>query len=57
MTNAEGLRPSRDEVERQLDRLLADEVIASNQNSAKVLRYIVERAVRRQKVTELSLLS
>jgi tetratricopeptide (TPR) repeat protein len=56
MANAEGLRPSREEVERQLDRLLADEVIASNQNSAKVLKYIVKRALRRRTVTEFDVL-
>ncbi|HTR34978.1 MAG TPA: hypothetical protein VMH80_03700 [Bryobacteraceae bacterium] len=56
MANAEGLRPSREEVERQLDRLLADEMVASNQNSAKVLKYIVERALDGQNVTEFDVL-
>lgn len=56
MANAEGITPSRQEVERQLDRLLDDEVIASNQNSAKVLRYIVGRALDGHTVSEYDLL-
>ena len=56
MANAQGMKPSRHEVERQLDRLLADEVIASNQNPAKALRYIVGRALGGHKVTEIDLL-
>ncbi|MGJ5813596.1 tetratricopeptide repeat protein [Paludibaculum fermentans] len=56
MANAEGVNPSRHEVERQLDRLLADDVIASNPNPAKVLRYIVERALGGHKIAELNLL-
>jgi len=56
MANAQGMKPSRPEIERQLDRLLADEVIASAPNSVNVLKYIVEHALDGQQVTEFDLL-
>jgi len=52
MANAEGITPSRHEVERQLDRLLDDEVIASHPQAAKLLRFIVERTLTGEEITE-----
>jgi hypothetical protein len=44
--------PMRHEVERQLDRLLADERIASHPQPAKLLAFIVRRALNGHDVTE-----
>lgn len=50
--NAEGVSPARHEVERQLDRMFADEVIASHPQAAKLLAFIVHRALEGEEITE-----
>lgn len=52
MANAEGITPSRHEVERQLERLLADDVIASFPQPAKLLGFIVARTLDGEEITE-----
>lgn len=52
MANAEGITPSRHEVERQLERILADNVTASYPQPAKLLKFIVERTLAGEEITE-----
>ncbi len=52
MAHAYGVHPARREVERQLERILADEVVASHAVPAKLLAYIVNRALDGLEVTE-----
>jgi tetratricopeptide (TPR) repeat protein len=52
MANAEGIIPARHEVERQLERLLADAVIGSHPQPAKLLAFIVGRSLDGGEVTE-----
>lgn len=52
MAHAEGVHPARREVERQLERILADEVVASHAVPAKLLAYIVNRALDGLEVAE-----
>jgi tetratricopeptide (TPR) repeat protein len=47
-----GVSPARHEVERQLDRILADEVIASHPQPAKLLDFIVKRTLAGEEITE-----
>jgi tetratricopeptide (TPR) repeat protein len=55
MANAEGIHPARYEVERQLERVLADEIVASNPQPAKLLAFIVRRVLDGDDVTEKSI--
>jgi tetratricopeptide (TPR) repeat protein len=48
----EDIHPTRHEVERQLDRILADAVIASHAQPAKLLAFIVRRALEGEEITE-----
>ena len=52
MTNAEGINPARHEVEQQLARILADEVVASHPQPAKLLSFIVARALDGEDISE-----
>ncbi len=47
-----GANPSRHEIEWQLERILADEVIASHPQPAKLLAFIVGRALGGEEITE-----
>jgi tetratricopeptide (TPR) repeat protein len=47
-----GVNPARFEIERQLDRILADEVVASHPQPAKLLDFIVTRTLAGEEITE-----
>src|SRR5579863_8389138 len=47
-----GIHPARHEIERQLDRILADEVVASYPQPSKLLKFIVERTLKGDEITE-----
>jgi tetratricopeptide (TPR) repeat protein len=52
VTNAEGVNPARHEVEQQLARILADEVVASHPQPSKLFAFIVGRALDGEEITE-----
>ena len=52
MANTGSFTPSKHEVERQLDLLLADEDIASHPQAAKLLKFIVEKTLEGEEITE-----
>jgi hypothetical protein len=52
MAHAQGVHPARREVELQLERILADEVVASHAIPAGLLAYIVARTLDGQEVAE-----
>jgi tetratricopeptide (TPR) repeat protein len=55
MSNAEGIHPTRIEIERQLERMLAHPMFEAQEQRAKIFKYLVKNALRRRKVNELGL--
>ncbi len=52
MTNAVGINPSPHEIERQLERILADEDCARQAQPAKLLAFVVKHTLAGEKITE-----
>src|SRR6185437_14029259 len=55
MTNAQGVHPSRQEIERQLERMLAHPMFQAQAQRAGIFRYLVENALAGKSVGEIDL--
>ena len=55
MPDALGTTPTRDEIERQLERMLAHPMFMAQEQRAKIFTYLVKNALRGKKVDELGL--
>src|SRR5882672_2502991 len=52
MANAEGITPSRHEVERQLERMLCDPLFLARPKQASIFEYLVKRALDETEISE-----
>jgi tetratricopeptide (TPR) repeat protein len=55
MPNAEGIQPTRIEIERQLERMLAHPMFQAQEQRAKIFKFLVKKALRGKNVDELGL--